>query len=423
MEHKKLIWKKLPPTPPDPILNIWMKCLKDPRPYKVNLTAGIYKDENLRPFVIEPIKILVKELTNSNDTSIYDPIESIKDTRTADLLIKEFFDENNKDYQKALAEDRVCRYPCQSGGNGLYFGFKLYTETFQKKYAFADNQIPTVWLSNPSWPIHQSMSEMHGYNIKYYNYYNSKTCKMEFEVVMKDLSSLKKGDLLLIQTCGHNPTGFDPSSENWHELVKLIKEKEAIVFFDFAYMGFATGDIEKDSYGIKLFLKENIEFYLTFSCAKNFGLYSLRVGFFMTVHQHHEDTKATNDFIQKTSRQLFDRPTSFGQMVVRNILSDKDKRLRWHDSFKLMNQRLTLMRHQLVSGLKELGSKINWDFLIEQTGMFAYTGLTKGEIEELMNNYAIFMISSGRISMAGLNHENVGIVAHSFHEVTKKRGK
>lgn len=418
---KKQIWKKLPPVAPDPIFVIFGKCQKDPRPEKVNLTVGIYKDEQLQPYVIQPIKQLIAELIANDDTSFFDELPEFHWTKTADLLIAEFFDDHNAHYQKAKTDNRVVVVPCQSGGNGLYNGFELYKHQHGGPVHNSATHPPLVWTSNPSWPIHNQMIAYHKLDSRSYRYYNPKTNKLDFEGMVEDLSQMRKGDMFLVQSCGHNPTGFDPSYDQWRILADLCLEKQVLVFFDFAYMGFASGDIAKDSFSVNLFLERGIEMYITFSCAKNFGLYSCRVGFFMTISKDHSHTTDTLLFLERATKQLYGLPTSFGQMVVGSILSDHKKREYWYEAFRIMFNRLFQMRTELKNELRNLGSLLDWTFLTEQSGMFAYTGLSEGEIEELQEKFAVFMLKSGRISIAGLNHQNVGLVAKAFHEVTKNR--
>lgn len=419
---KKSIWKKLPPTPSDPIFKIFSQFLKDPRPEKVNLTVGIYKDENLKPYIIQPIKQLIKELISNNDTSFFDELPDLNWTKTPDLLINEFFTPKNSHYTKAKTENRVVVIACQSGGNGLYDGFELYKHQYPAAMDMTNPDQPVVWISNPSWPIHQQMLAYHKLKSRAYRYYNQENNSLDFEGMVEDLKNMKKGDLFLVQNCGHNPTGFDPTFEQWKILGKLCAEKEVLVFFDFAYMGFASGNIEKDSFSVNLFLELGIEMFVTFSCAKNFGLYSCRVGFFMNILKSEKETKNTREFLQKTTFELFGFPSSFGQMIVGSILSDPVKREYWYEAFRIMFGRIFKMRTALQNELKKLGNRHDWGFLTEQSGMFAYTGLLGNEIEELEDKYAVFMLKSGRISMAGLNDDNVKLTAKGIHEVTKNRG-
>ena len=419
----KLIWPKIPETEKDPVLDAYYDYLKDSRKGKVNLTIGVYRDENLKPFVIEPIKELMKEIISNDDTSIFDESPSRCDNTVSDLLINEFFDEKNEDYKKAVAENRVSRTPVQSGGNGLYFLIKLWKQNNQKYATNETDRPPHAWVSDPTWPIHNQILAYHGVPVMTYQYYDKEARTLSFDRMIEDLIKMKKGDMLLLQNCGHNPTGFDPSFEQWEILSNLIIEKQVFVLFDFAYMGFATGNIQKDAFSLTLFLKKNIEFGMTFSCSKNFGLYSLKVGFILAINNDSNKTKDTDDLFERSKLIMYDKPTSFGPSLVRFILSDKHRRSKWHESFQTMNNRLFSMRVKLRDTIHALGNPNNWSFLTEQSGMFSYTGLKVYEIDKLLKEYAIFLLRSGRISIAGLNEENVERVAKAFHEVTKNRNK
>lgn len=416
---KKQIWAKLPPTPPDVILLTWLRSIKDPRPNKVALAAGIYKDEKLQPFVIQPIKDYINEIIKSDDLTIFDPLPSWDDPRTADLLIREFLDPKDTSYQTAFDEGRVVRIPCQSGGNGLYFGLQLYREL--EKYPTGDGPKPTVWVSEQSWPIHVQMFAFNHLNFRTYRYYDQTRNRLDFKGMMEDLEQMKPGDLLVIQNCGHNPTGIDPTPSEWDSIASVVEKTQPRVFFDFAYMGFASGDIASDSYSVNLFLRRKIPFLLTFSCAKNFGLYSLRVGFVLGVFQTKVEADHSRDFWGRLMRMTLGKPASFGQRIVREILSDPKKREHWYQAFKTMSGRLHSMRVAFRDTLKVLGSKVNWDSIVEQKGMFAYTGITPAEAERLEKEFGIYALSTGRISIAGLSSDNVRYTAEAFHEVTKDR--
>lgn len=267
------------------------------------------------------------------------------------------------------------------------------------------------------------MIDFHGLQLKKYRYYNKEKNSIDFEGMLSDLAHMQSGDLLLIQNCGHNPTGFDPTQEQWQKIADLIQSKSVHVFFDFAYMGFASGDIHNDAYSVNLFLQRQIPFTLTFSCAKNFGLYSLRVGFFMAVTTAQTETNWMLEYLTERRRRILGMPTSFGQWVVREIVQDPSKKEHWYTAFKTMASRLHANRVGFRDGLKSLQNPRDWDFIVKQTGMFAYTGLSAEEAKELDERFGIFILASGRASMSGLSQANVGYAAKGFHEVTKHNVK
>ena len=222
-----------------------------------------------------------------------------------------------------------------------------------------------------------------------------------------------------MHVCAHNPTGVDPTPKQWEEILDIVKTKNHFAAFDSAYQGFASGDLEKDAYSLRLFAKHTDNIMLFQSFAKNFGLYGERAGCVSVITNSPAEKEIAMTRIKTLARALYSNPPSHGARIVDIILGDKQLTQMWHDDLKLMSGRILQMRTGLANKLKDLGSEHSWVHLTDQIGMFAFTGLTKDMVDELRTKYAIYLTADGRISIAGLNTSNLDYIAEAFHAVTK----
>jgi aspartate/tyrosine/aromatic aminotransferase len=427
MEGKiKNNWRTPPQVLPDPILGIMLDARADTRINKVDLTAGVYKDEKMKPFVLNSVKAIIENIVNEKDVSIFRQLPSMGDTDLADLLFATCFGIDNALYDKHKNNGRWSRMHCQSGGNGLFFIFEIlkrfYPFLVEQSSPSSDTKPSiqnSVWCAADTWPIHTQMLNKHKIHIKTHRYYNAEKNCFDFDGMIEDLKEMKEGDILLLQPAGHNPTGYDCSREQWKVLAQLIKLKKVQTILDFAYMGYASGDIDDDSFPVRYFLEQDLEFYLTISCSKNFGLYSARVGAIGFYMHSISVTKQMTKYLGDVSKLLFAAPNSLGSHVVREILNDESSRALWLKDLAVMTNRIKSCRSALKSELDKTGSKYDWSFIVRQLGMFAYTGLSQNQVLRLKNEFGIYLINSGRASITGLTTENAAYVAKAFHEVTK----
>jgi aspartate aminotransferase len=222
-----------------------------------------------------------------------------------------------------------------------------------------------------------------------------------------------------LHACAHNPTGVDPSEQQWKELSKLFKKKGHFPFFDAAYQGFASGDPVKDALPIRYFLDDGHQLLVCQSFAKNFGLYGERVGALHVVSGNEEEAKRITSQLLIVIRPMYSNPPIYGARVISEILNDKELSKEWSREVKVMADRIISMRVQLVSNLKSLGSKRDWSHITNQIGMFCYTGLTQDQVNTLKDKWHVYMTSDGRISMAGVFSDKVRYLAEAIHDVTK----
>jgi len=230
---------------------------------------------------------------------------------------------------------------------------------------------------------------------------------------------MPEGAIILLHACAHNPTGVDPKLEQWKELSKMIKSRKLFPFIDYAYAGFASGDVDRDAQSLRLFIEDGHQVALAQSYAKNMGLYGLRTGAFTLTCQDKEEADRVMSQLKIIIRPLYSNPPITGARIADRILNTPDIRKVWLGDIKTMANRIISMRTQLKDGMKKEGSSRNWEHITDQIGMFCFTGLKPEQVERLIKEFSIYLTKDGRISMAGVTSKNVGYLAKAMHEVTK----
>jgi aspartate aminotransferase len=275
-----------------------------------------------------------------------------------------------------------------------------------------------IYLPVPTWGNHHKIFAECGLNVQTYRYYNRATNRLDLQGMMEDLQEAPEGSILLLHACAHNPTGCDPTDEQWEELLTIIKNKGHVVFFDSAYQGFASGDAEADAKALRRVVNEGLPVMLAQSFAKNFGLYGERCGTLSIVAKDAEQKEILTSQLKCIIRPMYSSPPKHGSSIVRTVLSDADLTDQYYKECAGMAERIQSMRTRLVEALEEAGSTHDWSHVTEQIGMFAFTGMSAEMCDQLTNDYAIFLTRDGRISIAGLNDKNLEYVATAVHAVT-----
>jgi len=257
-----------------------------------------------------------------------------------------------------------------------------------------------------------------------YRYFNSKTLGLDFEGMCTDLKSAPSGSVILLHACAHNPTGVDPTLQEWEKLRDIIKSKNHITFFDCAYQGFASGSLDQDAQSVRLFARDGMTLLISQSFAKNFGLYSERTGAFSIVLGDGHHNNSINVVVDNVRSQLktiirpmYSNPPGHGAKIISKVLGDPQLYQEWQSHLKEMSGRIQEMRTKLYETLKNKKTPGDWSHIIHQIGMFSYTGLNETQVEKLTREYHIYMVKNGRISMAGLNSKNVTYFANAIHNV------
>lgn len=368
----------------------------------MNLGVGAYRDNDGKPVVLDVVREAEKRIAGEKVME-YLPIAGYKpfvDSAVALAL---------GDDNPAIKEGRVSAVQSLSGTGAC----RLMAE-------FAARFMPgaTVHISDPTWSNHHNIFRDAGVERKLYKYYKAETRGLDFEGMVADLQAAKEGDIVLLHACAHNPTGVDPTAEQWQQISDVIKEKRLFPFFDSAYQGFATGDCERDARAPRLFLEQGHNIALSQSFAKNMGLYGQRIGTLSVVTSDKDEQKRVESQLKQIARAMYSNPPLQGAHLVHTILGDQDLKQRWFVEVKGMADRIISMRSALRENLEKLDSPLPWKHITEQIGMFAYTGMTGEHVDKLAQEHHIYMTRNGRISMAGINTHNVERLAAAMHKVT-----
>jgi aspartate aminotransferase len=399
------LWSHLKPRPADPILGVVEEFKKDKDARKVNLSAGTYKDNEGKPYILNCVKSAQKLILDRNIDHEYLPIEGLPGFIKNSLKVA--YGEDNA----ALKEERIVGIQALSGTGSLKLGMEFFSEHYRGN--------KQVYIPNPSWPNHKNIIVRSGMEFKDYTYYDFKNKSLNLQGMLEDLDKAPNNSIIVLHVCAHNPTGMDPTEEQWDQIYELVCRKNHLPFFDMAYQGFASGDLIKDSYALKKFANNGVNLALAQSYAKNFGLYGQRIGCFSLICDSKSEANLVEAHAKFIARAQYSNPPKYGAHIVDIVLSDPLLTAEWHRELKVMSERISTMRNSLYKGIIAQGSDLNWDHIIRQIGMFAYTGLTLDQVKRLKSEFHIYLTDDGRISISGLNTGNVEYVAHSFHQVSK----
>jgi aspartate aminotransferase len=280
-------------------------------------------------------------------------------------------------------------------------------------------EVKNVYLPNPTWGNHIPIANDAGFGVSSYRYYDASTIALDQQGLYEDIDTAPNGSIFLFHVCAHNPTGVDPTQEQWTKISEICKKKGHFIFFDMAYQGFASGDPERDVWPVRHFIEQGHRPLIAQSFAKNFGLYGERIGAVHIMTDGATESACVDSQLKIIIRPHYSNPPIGGARLVNAILSDAELTAQWRKDVKVMADRIIKMRELLVKNLKAAGSKRDWSHVTKQIGMFCYSGLTPAECDELASKYHIYMTRNGRISMAGVTSSTVEYLAKSIAEVTK----
>lgn len=398
---------KVPVGPPDAILGIAeaFKSCTDER--KVNVCVGAYRDSTGKPWILPSVrKAEERLLADSTVNKEYAPIAG--DAKYVELALGFAYGAQADMTKIAGVQTLSGTGACRVGGHFL--------SKFVPKPEGLD-KVP-IYIPNPTWGNHIAIFNNCEMDVRRYRYYNTKTNRLDYDGLIEDLKEAPEGSVILLHACAHNPTGCDPTMEQWKAISDLIKSKKHHCFFDSAYQGFASGDAEADASAFRLFVSEGHNVVLAQSFAKNFGLYGERTGTLSVVCNSLEERSAVMSQLKLIIRPMYSSPPIHGSSIVKTVLTDDELTAEYYDNCKEMAVRINSMRVKLVEVLKQVGSDHDWSHVTEQIGMFAYTGMNSDMCDELTSKYSIFLTRDGRISLAGLNDNNIEYVAKAVHDVT-----
>ena len=385
------MFEKVQITPPDPILGLTEMFKADPNPDKINLTVGVYQDANGETPVLATVKEAEKRILERENSKGYLPMtgEPAYCAQVQELLFGEG--------HEIIATKRAATAQCPGGTGALRVaGDYLHTLHPGAK----------IWLSNPTWANHNTIFVAAGLTCEKYDYRDPVTNGLDFDAMCASIKTIPKGDIILLHGCCHNPTGIDPTVEQWALLGDLLAEQGVLPLVDFAYQGLGAG-IEQDRAGLLELTKKVKQMLICSSFSKNFGLYRERTGALTVVADSADQAATVMSQVKLRIRYNYSNPPSHGGQIVATVLSDKELKARWIEEVADIRNRINEMRYLLVKTLKEKGLKEDFSPIIEQCGMFSVTRLTKEQVTELREKYSIYIVDSGRINVAGLTHDNM----------------
>ena len=389
------------PAKSDPILGLTEKFNLDNRSNKINLSVGIYQDSQGQTPTFDSVRKAEEILLQNESDKSYKPI--IGDEEFG-LLVKDLVLGKNITKQR----ENTAKSIHTPGGTGA---LRVVMDYFSK---FHQNSV--FWISKPSWPNHKQIINSTNLNFNEYAYFNSEDNQLNFNSMINDLSNVKSGDVVLLHGCCHNPTGIDLNQSQWETISDLLLSKKAIPLIDFAYQGFGDG-LNEDSEGLRKIVQKNPESIICSSFSKNFGLYSERVGSLTILSSDNLVLENVVSQMKVCIRSNYSNPPSHGGDIVKLILSNPTMRKEWEKELSQIRNRMKKMRNDLVLKLHKLDSKKDFSFIKSQRGMFSISGLDKEQVNELREKYAIYIVDSGRINIAGINSNNIDRLSESIVSV------
>ncbi|MBD2797342.1 aspartate/tyrosine/aromatic aminotransferase [Xenorhabdus sp. 18] len=388
----------------DPILSLMEEFKNDPRAEKINLSIGLYYDEQGITPKLQAVATAEEQMRAlPQSASLYLPMEGLLAYRSAvqELLF-------GKDHP-LLNQQRIATIQTLGGSGALKVG-----ADFLHRY-FPDSE---VWCSDPTWENHAAIFAGAGINVNYYPYFDDKTKGVKFDEMLATFKQLPAKSIILMHPCCHNPTGSDLTNDQWDQVVQVTKERALIPFLDIAYQGFADG-MEQDAYAIRAMANVGLPCLVSNSFSKIFSLYGERVGGLSIIC---EDTKAAEHVLGQLKagvRRIYSSPPNFGAQIVARVLANPELKNQWLDEVERMRLRILEMRTVLVNALQKALPEKNFDHLLRQRGMFSYTGFSQAQVTRLREEFGVYLVGSGRVCMAGVNHHNVQRIAEAFTAVSR----
>ncbi|KAI5949236.1 AAT22 [Candida theae] len=386
---------------PDPIIKTMQQYANDTNPNKIDVSIGVYKDKSGACYEFPSIT-KAKQILHDNDPG---------HNYTSMAGIPEFVAGAQKLVfgEEIASQGKVASIQTISGTGSLHMAMLLYREAGYTNY----------YVGTPAWQNYKPMIEHIGGNVTTYRHYNEESRSVDFESVLAALNSAPPKSVFLFQTCCHNPTGADFTHEQWRQIGPILQKRQLIPLLDTAYQGFSSGDPYQDAWPIRYLYKLGLEFLVCQSFSKNFGLYSERCG---AVHAVVQDIEYVSN-VQSNLVVLFRHECSFapafGARLVAIILTNDKLRNQWLNELKDSTTRLKSLRHQILERLTKLKTPGDWQNVVEQKGLFWYSGLTKEQNEQLIAKHNVYSTTMGRVNVAGLNDENIDYFCHAIDSVVR----
>ena len=387
-------------VPGDPILGLIDAYNQDPNPDKFDLGVGVYKDAKGQTPILPSVKRAEQRLVDHQQTKTY--IGGHGDSHFGQLISELVLGSHSP----LLASKRAGATQTPGGTGAL----RLAAD-------FIGHCLPGrgIWLSDPTWPIHETIFAEAGLKVSHYPYVGNDN-KLNVAGMLQALEAAPKGDVVLLHACCHNPTGFDLAQADWLQVLEVVRRRQLLPLIDFAYQGFGDG-LQEDAWSTRLFVRELPEVLITSSCSKNFGLYRERVGALIVCAGDAEKLTDVRSQLAFLARNLWFNPPDHGAAVVATILGDAELKYQWAQEVEAMRTRIAQLRSGLVEALAAFGLAEHFAHINEQRGMFSYTGLTADQVKLLREKHSVYMVGSGRANMAGVDGTRLNQLAKAIAQV------
>ncbi|MFN3193013.1 MAG: aromatic amino acid transaminase [Aureliella sp.] len=392
------MFESVAPSPPDPILGLSEAFNADTRENKINLTIGVYKDDSGATPILGCVKKAEARLLEDEKTKGYLGIDGLGTFcgLARQLTLGDLVDES-----------RVAAFQTPGGTGALRIASDFLAKSFPGV---------RIWQSTPTWPNHPAIFETAGLNVQSYPYLAADGQSLDFASMMDAIEqNAKVGDIICLHACCHNPTGVDPTPEQWSEIAELTAQRGMLPLVDFAYHGFGLG-LEEDRSALTELSKQHEEFLVCSSYSKNFGLYGERIGGLFAVTADASATPNVRSSIKKTIRSNYSNPPRHGGSIVACILDDPELTSEWKSELAQMRERIHRLRSDFVTAAANHGASKDFSFLMQQKGMFSFSGLTPMQVDWLRTEKGIYIVGSGRINVAGVTASNLDYLAQSIAE-------
>jgi aspartate/tyrosine/aromatic aminotransferase len=397
------MFEKIEMAPPDPILGLNESFAAEKNPQKINLGVGVFKDAQGTTPILATVRAAETRLLEREKSKNYLGIAGLPEFAAGvqGLLFGEGHD--------IIGHGRAATAQTPGGTGAL----RVAGDFIKNNLAAA-----TIWVSEPTWENHKNVFIAAGLKVAGYPYYDAKSRGLDFDAMKRALAAVPAGDVVLLHACCHNPTGIDPTAEQWEELAQVAQRAGFMPLFDFAYQGFGDG-LQEDAAGLRAFCAKVKEMLIASSFSKNFGLYNERVGALTVLAADRDGAQRALSQVKRCIRANYSNPPAHGASAVATILGDAALRSQWETEVTQMRGRINGMRKLFVQTLAAKGVKQDFSFILRQRGMFSYSGLTKDQVRTLRDKYAIYMVDSGRINVAGMTEQNMDRLCTAIAEVLK----
>jgi aspartate/tyrosine/aromatic aminotransferase len=392
------LFELLQPAAADAILGLIGEHKADPRPEKVDLGVGVYRNEGGETPVLKAVKKAEHRLLGTQKSKAY--VGTAGDPQFNKLMQQLAFADS-------VDASRIATIQTPGGSGSLRVAAGLIMQA---------NPDAVLWVSDPTWANHTPLLGGAGLNMKVYPYYDGESHSIRVDDMLETLRGANSGDLVLLHACCHNPSGLDPNEEQWQAIADVIEERGLVPFIDMAYQGFARG-LDEDAYGVRLLASRLPELVLSTSCSKNFGLYRERVGSLSILARDAETCAVVNSQMNSYVRTLYSMPPDHGGAIVGMILGDDELRAEWVAELDEMRERLSGMGALLHDALKTEAPGHDFSHLLDSNGMFCFLGVTPEQVERLKKEHGVYMVGSSRINVAGITPSNVEYLASSIAAV------